>query len=73
MNHSIPERKDTDPRFRWHIEDYYKTDADWEAAYTELEASISEMAAFSGRLADSAETLLSCLQEGKVIRPPTQF
>ena len=26
MNHSIPERKDTDPRFRWHIEDYFKTD-----------------------------------------------
>lgn len=33
MNHTIPERKDTDPRFHWHIEDYFKTDADWEAAY----------------------------------------
>ena len=37
MNHTIPERKDTDPRFHWHIEDYFKTDADWEAAYTSLE------------------------------------
>ena len=27
MNHTIPERKDTDPRFHWHIEDYFKTDA----------------------------------------------
>ena len=67
MNHSIPERKDTDPRFRWHIEDYYKTDADWEAAYSALEESISEMTAFSGRLADSAETLLSCLQKNEAL------
>ena len=67
MNHSIPERKDTDPRFRWHIEDYYKTDADWEAAYSALEESISEMAAFSGKLADSAETLLSCLQKNEAL------
>ena len=37
MNHTIPERKDTDPRFHWHIEDYFKTDADWEAAYVSLE------------------------------------
>ena len=67
MNHSIPERKDTDPRFRWHIEDYYKTDADWEAAYSALEESISEMTAFSGKLADSAETLLSCLQKNEAL------
>ena len=37
MNHTIPERKDTDPRFHWHIEDYFKTDADWEVAYVSLE------------------------------------
>ncbi|MBR6652853.1 MAG: oligoendopeptidase F, partial [Anaerotignum sp.] len=67
MNHSIPERKDTDPRFHWHIEDYFKTDADWEAAYSALEASIPEMAAFSGKLAESAETLLSCLQKNETL------
>ena len=67
MNHSIPERKDTDPRFHWHIEDYFKTDADWEAAYSALEASIPEIAAFSGKLAESAETLLSCLQKNETL------
>ena len=61
MHQSIPERKDTDPRFHWHIEDYFKTDAGWEAAFSALEAAIPEMAEFSGKLADSAETLLSCL------------
>ncbi|MGN0134013.1 MAG: M3 family oligoendopeptidase, partial [Anaerotignum sp.] len=67
MNHSIPERKDTDPRFHWHIEDYFKTDADWEAAYAALEESIPELTAFSGKLADSAETLLSCLQKNEAL------
>ncbi|MBQ3031836.1 MAG: oligoendopeptidase F family protein, partial [Anaerotignum sp.] len=67
MHQSIPERKDTDPRFHWHIEDYFKTDADWEAAYSALEASIPGMAAFSGKLAESAETLLSCLQKNEAL------
>jgi len=65
MNHTIPERKDTDPRFRWHIEDYFRTDADWEAAYTAMEAEIPEMASFHGKLAESAETLLSCLKKNE--------
>ena len=50
MNHTIPERKDTDPRFHWHIEDYFKTDADWEAAYVSLEESLPELTAFAGKL-----------------------
>ena len=61
MNHSIPERKDTDPRFRWHIEDYYKTDADWEAAYTVVEAAIPGLEAYAGTLGGSADFLLFCL------------
>lgn len=67
MNHTIPERKDTDPRFHWHIEDYFQTDADWEAAFAVLEKSLPELTAFSGRLADSAEMLLGCLQKNEAL------
>ena len=67
MNHTIPERKDTDPRYHWKIEDYFKTDADWEAAYTALEAAIPEITAFSGKLSDSADTLLACLQKNEAL------
>ena len=67
MNHTIPERKDTDPRFHWHIEDYFKTDADWEASYTSLEKSLPELTAFAGKLADSAEALLSCLKKNEAL------
>lgn len=67
MNHTIPERKDTDPRFHWHITDYYKTDADWEAAYAALEGEIPTLAAFSGKLGDSADTLLACLRQNESV------
>ena len=67
MHHSIPERKDTDPRFRWQIEDYFKTDTQWEDACAAIEAGIPEMTAFSGKLADSAETLLSCLKKNEAL------
>ena len=67
MQHKIPERKDTDPRFRWHIEDYFRTDADWEAAFGALEAALPEMQAFCGHLADSAERLLACLQKNETL------
>ena len=65
MQHKIPKRKDTDPRFRWHIEDYFRTDADWEAAFGALEAALPEMQTFCGHLADSAESLLACLQKNE--------
>lgn len=67
MQHSIPDRKDSDPRFHWKIEDYFQSDADWEAAYTALEGALPEMAAFSGHLADSAEVLLACLQKNQAL------
>lgn len=67
MNHSIPERKDTDPRFHWHIEDYFKTDADWETAFSTVEAALPDLSAFSGTLADSADSLLACLKKNEAL------
>ena len=67
MQHKIPERKDTDPRFRWHIEDYFRTDADWETAFGALEAALPEMQTFCGHLADSADSLLACLQKNETL------
>lgn len=67
MQKNIPERKASDPRYHWKIEDYYKSDADWEAAFAALDAAIPEMAAFSGHLADSADSLLACLQKNEAL------
>lgn len=65
MNQSIPTRAETDARFHWHIEDYFANDTLWEEAFSALEAEIPTLAAFSGKLADSADTLLSCLQKNQ--------
>lgn len=63
MHSNIPERKDSDPRFHWRLEDYYANDGLWETAFSAAEQEIPKIAAFSGRLAESGETLLSCLAE----------
>lgn len=65
MNHSIPARTETDPLFHWHIEDYFANDTLWEEAFSSLEAAIPTLSTFSGKLADSADTLLSCLQKNQ--------
>ncbi|KXL51702.1 oligoendopeptidase F, plasmid [Anaerotignum neopropionicum] len=64
MNHVLPERKDASPEYKWHIEDYYTQDSQWEETFGTLEEKLPEMSSFSGHLADSAQTLLDCLTKG---------
>ncbi|NCC15200.1 MAG: oligoendopeptidase F [Clostridia bacterium] len=63
MNHVLPERKDASPAYKWHIEDYYASDSNWEETFAALQKKLPEMTAFSGHLADSAGTLLDCLKK----------
>lgn len=57
----LPQRKDIDDKYKWRVEDMYATIADWEADYTLLENSISELEKFNGHLGDSPQMLLNCL------------
>lgn len=61
MNHVLPERKEANPDFKWHIEDYYAKDSQWEETFAALQKKLPEMSAFAGHLADSAQALLNCL------------
>lgn len=63
MQNNIPERKDSDARFHWHIEDYYANDGLWEDAFAALAQEIPKISAFAGHLAESAQTLLDCLEK----------
>lgn len=63
MEHALPERKDISPQDKWRITDYYATDEKWEEAVAVFQNRLPELAAFSGRLGDSAQTLLDCLQK----------
>ncbi len=54
----IPERKDVDSKFKWNLTDLYPSDEAFETALKEAGEYPEKISAFSGRLAESAETLL---------------
>ena len=59
----IRSREEIPAQDKWAIEDLYPTDAAWEQALSELEAKGKELAAFSGRLAESGQVLYNYLRQ----------
>ncbi|MDY6352915.1 MAG: oligoendopeptidase F [Lachnospiraceae bacterium] len=47
------DRKDADRKFTWDLSSLYKSDRDWEQAFTELDQKTSAVMAFQGRLKDA--------------------
>ena len=62
MANGIPERSEIAAQDCWAITDLYAADADWEADFARAEALTAQIAAFAGRLGESADTLLQYLQ-----------
>jgi len=59
---SVPERADIDETYKWDLRSVYADDEEWEAAYEAISERIEELAAYEGRVADDAETLLELLE-----------
>src|SRR5690349_13647121 len=59
---SLPRRGELMPDQRWDIESVFPDEAHWEAALAEATGSLGELAAYRGRLGESAETLLEALE-----------
>ena len=57
----IPQRSEIPVEDTWAIEDLYPSDAAWEEELKTLDADQARLAAFAGRLAESAETLYDYL------------
>ena len=55
------ERKDVAPERRWHTEDLFASQEDWERTYKEVEAKL-DFSEFEGKLGDP-EKLLACLKK----------
>ncbi|MBP3799054.1 MAG: oligoendopeptidase F [Ruminococcus sp.] len=53
----IPKRCDVPKEYTWALEDIFPTDEDWEAKLEELKAIPQRIAAFKGRLGESADVL----------------
>lgn len=59
----IPARSEIPAEDKWAIEDLFVSDEAWEQELTTLEQASAAMAAYEGRLAESAQTLFEYLQQ----------
>ena len=58
----IPKRSEVPEQFKWALEDIYATDEKWAEDLQKLKAMPERIAAFKGRLSESADTLYDFMQ-----------
>ena len=58
----IPKRSEVPEQFKWALEDIYPTDEKWAEDLQKLKAMPERIAAFKGRLSESADTLYDFMQ-----------
>ena len=58
----IPKRSEVPEQFKWALEDIYATDEKWAEDLQKLKAMHERIAAFKGRLSESADTLYDFMQ-----------
>jgi oligoendopeptidase F len=59
---ALPPRSKVKPADQWDLSSLFRSDAEWEAAFTKWEQQIPGFEKFRGKLGDSAEMLSACLQ-----------
>jgi oligoendopeptidase F len=58
----IPERDEIDEQHKWDLEAMFASDEAWEAAFEAVEERLDDLAAYEGRVTESAETLQAVLE-----------
>lgn len=58
----LPRRNDIPDGYRWKLTDIYADDGLWESSFEKLKKEIGKINGFSGKLGESADTLLACLK-----------
>jgi oligoendopeptidase F len=56
------ERKDVDPKYKWNLEDLYKTENDWLADKEKIVSGIEKVASYQGKLGNSSDDLYAGLK-----------
>ncbi|GMQ59507.1 oligoendopeptidase F [Vallitalea sediminicola] len=59
----LPKRNEISDDFKWKLEDMISSKEEWEKIFTEIISMTEEIASYSGKLKDSADTLLACLRK----------
>lgn len=58
----IPQRADIDEKYTWDLSDMFESNEAWEKQFTAFDSKLSTLSEYKGKLGDSPENLLSCLQ-----------
>lgn len=58
----LPEREEISQEYKWNLTDIFKSDEEWEAEFKSVSEKVSGYQKFEGKLADSAEFLLTCFK-----------
>jgi oligoendopeptidase F len=62
MTERVPERSEIEERFRWNAESVFANEADWDAEFHELTATLQRAETFRGRLGASPQDLIAWLE-----------
>lgn len=62
MAKTLPKREEVEQKYKWKLEDIFKTDEEWEKEYEEISALLPKVEQFKGKLGNSADTLFQALQ-----------
>ncbi len=55
------ERKDIPEKYKWNLQDVYKSIDDWKADYNKINSLIDEVEKYKGKLGENAETFNNAL------------
>ncbi|GMQ65248.1 oligoendopeptidase F [Vallitalea maricola] len=59
----LPKRNEISDEFKWRLEDMISSKEEWESMYKEIMSMTEEITSYSGKLKESADTLLDCLKK----------
>ena len=62
MGNKIPKRSEVPAKDKWDLSSIFTSDSEWENALNEIPQLTAKVAAFKGKLGESASSLLECLK-----------
>lgn len=62
MENKLPKRSEVDVELTWKLDDIFASESEWEKALSEVKSLADEIAGFTGRVGESADTLYKVLE-----------
>lgn len=72
MNGKLKLRSEIGEEFKWHLEDIYSSDDDWEQEFTRIKPLVEKIRQYQGTLGKSADHLLACFGDLEQLERKTE-